>query len=120
MRRPPPCVGAPRNEHNQVVGNTSSRNGTSGQGDGIKLFTTPSAVAPGRDTIADNVAADNATNGIAIDGPGVDGASGNQVLRNRAQANGGYDGADGNPTCGGNVWAQNDFGSVNQPCVRDG
>lgn len=113
-------MGAPRNEHNQVVGNTSSRNGTSGQGDGIKLFTTPSAVAPGRDTIADNVAADNATNGIAIDGPGVDGASGNQVLRNRAQANGGYDGADGNPTCGGNVWAQNDFGSVNQPCVRDG
>lgn len=119
----PPCVGAPLNEDNEIVGNTSGRNGTSGQGDGIKLFTTPNAVAPARTTIADNVADDNATNGISIDGPGVAGGPGNQVLRNRASGNsGGFDGFDGNtsPACGDNVWADNDFGSVNQPCVRGG
>jgi parallel beta-helix repeat protein len=116
----PPCVGAPLNQQNEIVGNTSSRNGTSGEGDGIRLFSTPNAVAAARNNITDNVANDNRTNGISIDARGVDGGTGNQVLRNRAARNGGFDGFDGNtrPACDANVWAQNQFGSVNQPCVR--
>ncbi|MCA1706750.1 MAG: right-handed parallel beta-helix repeat-containing protein [Actinobacteria bacterium] len=114
------CAGSPPNENNEISKNTSIGNGTSGQGSGIKLFSTPSAVAPRRNTIADNVTDDNATNGISVDsgGPGV-GATENTIIRNKAHGNRVYDAADGNTDtpCDANVWKDNDFGTVNQQCV---
>jgi len=44
------------------------------------------------------------------------------VSGNSAHDNGGFDGFDANvePGCGSNVWEDNDFGTVNQPCVQGG
>jgi Right handed beta helix region len=121
MMSQPQCVGSPPNEGNEVARNTCNGNGRSGQGSGIKLFSTPNAVAPTRNTITDNVADNNATNGISVDsgGPGV-GATENTIARNKAHGNRRYDGLDGNTDrpCDANVWQNNDFGTVNQPCVR--
>jgi hypothetical protein len=78
-------------------------------------------VAPTGNTITDNVTDNNATNGISVDagGPNV-GATENTIARNKAHGNRRYDGADGNVgrPCDANVWQDNDFGTVNQPCVR--
>ena len=121
MMSVPQCVGSPPNEGNEVARNTCNGNGRSGQGSGIKLFSTPNAVAPTRNTITDNVADNNATNGISVDsgGPGV-GATENTIARNKAHGNRRYDGLDGNVDrpCDANVWRDNDLGTVNQPCVR--
>lgn len=117
----PQCVGSPPNEGNEVSNNTSNRNGTSGRGSGIKLFSTPNAVAPSGNVITDNVTDDNATNGISVDsgGPGV-GANRNTLTRNKARGNAVFDAADGHTDspCDANVWTANDFGTVNQQCVR--
>ncbi len=117
----PQCVGSPPNENNEVARNTCNGNGSSGQGSGIKLFSTPNAVAPARNSITDNVTDNNATNGISVDsgGPNV-GATENTIARNKAHGNGRYDASDGNTAtpCDANVWKDNDFGTVNQPCVR--
>ena len=112
----PPCVGAQANEGNRILGNTSHDNGRSGTGDGIRLFSMPAPVAPTRTTIADNVTNDNATNGISIDAR----ATNNTCTSNRAHGNGRFDGNDGNtePACDANRWEGNDFGRVNQPCIR--
>src|SRR3712207_9242918 len=97
----------------------SNGNGTSGAGSGIKLFSTPNAVAPKGNTITDNVTNNNATNGISVDsgGPNV-GATENTIARNKAQGNRRYDASDGNVgrPCDANVRQNNDFGTVNQPC----
>ncbi|MDQ4134113.1 MAG: right-handed parallel beta-helix repeat-containing protein [Actinomycetota bacterium] len=112
----PPCTGSPPNEGNQIASNTSNGNGTSGRGSGITLFTMPNPVPPARNSIVDNVADNNRTDGVSID----QGSTGNDVRRNRAHGNGETDGYDGNttPPCGANVWESNEFGMVNQPCVR--
>jgi nitrous oxidase accessory protein NosD len=114
------CVGSPPNQHNEISGNTCNGNGTSGQGDGIKLFSLPNPVSPTGTTIADNVADDNATRGIAVEGGAAKGATGNRVSGNSAHGNGLFDGYDGNtgPACDANAWDGNELGSVNQPCVR--
>ncbi len=114
----PPCVGTPPNEDNHIEGNTANGNGTSGRGSGIRVFCMPLPVAPVRTSIVENVADDNAWYGIGIDAPPLRSA-GNQAVRNRAHGNGQFDGSDGSlmPPCGANVWDQNDFGTVNQPCV---
>ena len=110
------CAQTPPNEDNEIAENTASHNGTSGRGDGIKLFNAASPVGPTRNTISGNVANNNATYGISVD----EGAAENRLARNRARANGQYDGYDGNvsPACDANAWEANDFGLVNQPCVR--
>ena len=56
--------------------------------------------------------------GIALDGLPLR-APGNSAMRNRGRGNGEFDGSDGTlmPPCGRNVWDDNDFGTVNQPCV---
>ncbi len=117
----PECVGSPPNEHNQITANSSHRNGTSGRGDGIRLFTVANPVAAAHTSIIDNVVDENTTNGIGIDAVGNNnpGPTENEVMRNRGHGNGAYDGYDGNvnPQCGSNTWEGNDFGSVNQPCV---
>ena len=114
----PPCVGTPPNEDNEIVGNTANGNGTSGRGSGIRVFCMPLPVAPVRTSIRDNVADGNAWYGIAIDAAPLRSA-GNEALRNRARGNGQFDGSDGAlmPPCAANTWDQNDFGTVNQPCV---
>ncbi len=111
----PPCVGAPANEGNRIIGNASNGNGRSGTGDGIRLFSMPAPVAPTRTTIQDNVTNDNATNGISVDAR----ATNNTIRGNRANGNGRFDGNDGNtgPACDRNTWEGNDFGTANHPCV---
>jgi nitrous oxidase accessory protein NosD len=114
----PPCAGTPPNEHNEIAGNVSNGNGRSGRGCGIRLFSMPLPMPPVHNVVRDNVADDNASYGIALDGLPLR-AAGNQVLRNRAHGNGEFDGSDGTlmPPCGRNVWEGNDFGTVNQPGV---
>jgi len=114
----PPCAGTPPNERNEIAGNTSSGNGTSGRGCGIRLFSMPLPMPPLHNVVRDNVADDNTSYGIALDGLPLR-APGNQAIRNRAHGNGEFDGSDGTlmPPCGRNVWDANDFGTVNQPGV---
>ncbi|MDQ3898289.1 MAG: right-handed parallel beta-helix repeat-containing protein [Actinomycetota bacterium] len=114
----PPCVGTPPNEHNEIAGNTTSGNGTSGRGCGIRLFSMPLPMPPVHNVVRDNVADNNTSYGIALDGLPLR-APGNQAIGNRGRGNGEFDGSDGTlmPPCGRNVWDGNDFGTVNQPCV---
>jgi hypothetical protein len=114
----PPCVGTPPNQHNEIADNIASRNGTSGRGSGIRVFSMPLPMPPVHNSIHDNVADDNAWYGVAIDNVPLR-TPGNQALRNRAHGNGEFDGSDGTlmPPCGKNTWEGNDFGTVNQPCV---
>lgn len=114
----PPCVGTAPNEHNEIAGNTTTANGRSGRGAGIRLFSMPFPVPPAHNTLRDNVADDNATYGIAIDGVAL-GSPGNTAVGNRGHGNGEFDGSDGTlmPPCGRSIWEGNDFGSVNQPGV---
>jgi parallel beta-helix repeat protein len=111
----PPCGGTEPNRYNRIVNNTSNENGTSGRGDGIKVFTMPTPIPPANNTVTDNVANNNTTNGICFDG----GTVANRASRNSAHGNGQYDGFDGDtdPACGSNTWTANDFDTVNQPCV---
>ena len=117
----PPCVGTPPNEYNEIVENTANGNGTSGRGSGIRVFSMPLPMPPIGTTLRANVANDNAFYGIAIDALPL-GSAGNAAIGNRARGNGEFDGSDGRlmPPCGPNVWADNDFGTVNQPCVSAG
>jgi hypothetical protein len=117
----PPCVGTPPNEHNVIAHNTTSANGTSGRGCGIRLFSMPLPMPPVHNVVHDNVADDNASYGVALDGLPLR-APGNHAFRNRGHGNGEFDGSDGTlmPPCGKNVWDANDFGTVNQPCVSKG
>ncbi len=115
----PPCAGTPPNEHNEIAENVSSGNGRSGRGCGIRLFSMPLPMPPAHNTVRDNVADDNTSYGIALDGLPLR-AAGNRALRNRAHGNGEFDGSDGTlmPPCGRNVWDANEFGTVNQPGVE--
>jgi parallel beta-helix repeat protein len=110
------CGGTPPNERNEIADNHCADNGTSGRGDGIMLFTVPNPVPPTRNSISANVTDNNATNGIAVG----EGSLENRISANRGRGNGQYDGYDGNthPPCATNVWEDNDFGLVNQPCTR--
>ena len=115
----PPCVGTPPNEHNEIAHNTSNGNGRSGRGCGVRLFSMPLPMPPIHNIVRDNTTDDNASYGIALDGLPLR-SPGNQALRNRAHGNGEFDLSDGTlmPPCGKNVWAGNDFGTANQPCVE--
>ncbi len=114
----PPCVGTPPNEHNEIAGNTSNGNGTSGRGCGVRLFSMPLPMPPVHNVVRDNVADNNTSYGIALDGLPLR-SPGNQAIGNRGRGNGEFDGSDGTlmPPCGKNLWADNDFATVNQPCV---
>jgi len=114
------CAGTPGNEGNEIAENMCHRNGTSGQGSGIRLFAVPQPVAASKTKITKNVANDNVTFGIAIDAAGAanPGPPKNKVTGNSGRGNGQFDGYDGNtPACGSNVWEGNDFDKVKQPCV---
>ncbi|MFN2607572.1 MAG: right-handed parallel beta-helix repeat-containing protein [Acidimicrobiales bacterium] len=117
----PPCAGTPPNEHNEILANTSNGNGRSGRGCGVRLFSMPLPMPPVHNVVRDNVADDNASYGIALDGLPV-GSPGNTATGNRGQGNGEFDGSDGTlmPPCGRNMWDANRFGTVNQPCVSRG
>lgn len=110
------CTGTPPNERNEIADNHSNNNGTSGRGDGIMLFTVPNPVPPMRNSIVGNVTDNNAGNGIAVG----EGSLENRISANRGRGNRQYDGYDGNthPPCATNVWEDNDFGLVSQPCTR--
>lgn len=114
----PPCVGTPPNEHNELAGNTANANGTSGRGCGIRLFSMPLPMPPVHNVVRDNTADGNTSYGIALDGLPLR-SPGNRAVGNRAHGNGEFDGSDGTlmPPCSRNVWEDNDFGTVNQPCV---
>jgi len=118
------CAGTPPNEGNTITANMSHNNGTSGKGDGIRLFAVPQPVAPAHNAVSGNVANENMTYGIAIDANGAanPGPPENKITGNSAHGNGEFDGYDGNtsPSCGTNTWDGNDFGTVNQPCVSAG
>ncbi len=114
------CAGTPGNEGNEISGNMSHSNGTSGQGSGIRLFAVPQPVAASKTKITENVTNDNRTFGIAIDAVGNanPGPPKNKVTGNSGRGNGQFDGFDGNtPACGSNKWDGNKFAKVNQPCV---
>ncbi len=110
------CAATPPNEQNEIARNTANHNGVSGRGDGINLFHVSSAVAPTQNTVTHNTADHNGTYGVAFDA----GTSKNKAAGNRGRGNGQFDGFDGNtdPACGANAWEANNFGLVNQPCVR--
>jgi len=48
------------------------------------------------------------------------GAVNNTLNANRGTANADHDGHDANPNCDNNIWTANIFGTVNQPCVKNG
>jgi parallel beta-helix repeat protein len=113
------CTGTPGNEGNEISKNASHRNGTSGNGSGIRLFSVPAPVAATKTTVADNVTNENTTHGVAVDaaGAGTPQPFGNRLTGNQGRGNLQFDGFDGNATCGSNTWSGNDFVKVNQPCV---
>ena len=76
-------------------------------------------MAATKTTISENVTNDNATNGISIDAAGqaTPKPFHNKITGNQGKGNGGFDGFDGNATCGSNTWDGNTFVTVNQPCV---
>jgi uncharacterized protein YegP (UPF0339 family) len=114
------CAGTPGNEGNEITRNMSHHNGTSGQGSGIRLFAVANPVAPSNTSVTDNVTNDNVTNGIGVDTVGNANPSPpkNKLSGNSGKGNGQFDGFDGNtPACGSNVWENNDFATVNQPCI---
>ena len=115
----PECAGSPPNEGNEITSNISNGNGTSGRGDGIRLFTVANPVAAAHTTISQNITDNNKTNGISIDAVGSNnpGPTENKVIGNSAHGNGAYDGFDANVRCGTNTWQDNDFGEPNQKCV---
>ena len=117
------CVGSQPNEGNEITSNLSHRNGTSGQGSGIRLFCVANPVAAAKTTVTGNEANENRTHGIAVDAVGnaQPGPTENTLSGNSAHDNAQFDGFDGNltPPCGTNTWDANDFGRVNQPCVAN-
>jgi hypothetical protein len=117
------CAGTPGNTGNEISNNMSHKNGTSGNGSGIRLFSVANPVAATNTVITGNVTNDNTTFGLSIDavGGGTPQPTNNRASRNQAHGNAQFDGFDGNtPACGSNVWENNDFGTVNQPCVGSG
>ncbi len=115
----PECAGSPPNEGTEITSNICTGNGTSGQGNGIRLFTVANPVAAAHTTISQNICDNNKTHGVGIDAIGSNnpGPTENKVIGNSAHGNGGYDGFDGNVRCGTNIWQGNDFGESNQRCV---
>lgn len=115
------CVGSLPNEGNEIAENLSHRNGTSGQGSGIRLFCVANPVAATNTTIKGNETNENRTHGIAVDAAGnaQPGPTNNVITGNHAHGNAQFDGFDGNltPRCNANTWEANDFDRVNQPCV---
>jgi parallel beta-helix repeat protein len=114
------CTGTPGNETTEITKNMCHKNGTSGNGSGIRLFSVAAPVAPVKCTITDNVTNDNMTNGISIDAAGAATPTPTQhtITGNSGKGNGQFDGFDGNtPACGSNTWNHNVFAKVNQPCV---
>lgn len=117
---------------NTIAGNTTSNN----YGGGIEVvgpFPGSGEVGVGGNTIAGNVANDNVLDGIIL----AEGTVDTTVAGNQAHGNGwdkaliaqlnaqdpyvvwtGADGADLNPGCADNVWSRNQFGTVNQRCVK--
>ncbi len=144
----PTCETTPGpNADNVISGNEVRRNGfgplgdgsfvPSGAGDGILVYTTPvgrrhlgAGYAPGTGTLIErNNVRGNARHGIIM----FPDANGNTIRNNTAVGNGalgrGFDGIDRNfagssrlppdtPDCGTNIWLNNRFGTVNQPCVN--
>jgi len=121
VNRETQCAGSRPNKGNEIADNLSHKNGTSGQGSGIRLFCVANPVAADGTTVKNNEANENRTHGISIDAVGnaQPGPTKNKVSGNRAQDNAQFDGFDGNltPKCNSNTWEANEFGRVNQPCV---
>ena len=61
------------------------------------------------------------TNTTNVETEAAPGAHDNVLLRNRGVDNGEFDGFDGNlePPCDNNRWFENQFATVNQPCVAE-
>ncbi len=117
---------------NTIAGNTTSNN----YGGGIEVvgtFPGSGEVGAGGNTIVRNVANDNLLDGISLG----EGTVKTTVAGNEAHGNGrdkaliaqlnaqdpyvvwtGADGADLNSGCADNVWLANQFGTVNQRCVK--
>lgn len=117
---------------NTIAGNTSSDN----VGGGIEVvgpFPGSGEVGVGGNTIVGNVVNNNVLTGIIL----AEGTVDTTVSGNKAHGNGrdkaliaqlnaqqpfvvwvGVDGADNNPGCASNVWSANQFGTVNQKCVK--
>jgi len=136
----PPEINSPQNIDTLISGNDINHNGVArvltdpevGQlgGDGIFNRCFNGSFVPGcptRTTIVGNQVNNNQNHGIAIGK-----SQGNTIIGNTALGNGGgtttdyasdppyTDGFDENtnPPCDANVWLDNRFGTVNQPCVR--
>lgn len=115
------CIGSKPNDGNEITDNLSGKNGTSGEGSGIRLFCVANPVAPANTVVKGNTTDGNTTHGIEIDAVGAaqPGPTHNMVSGNKGHDNGQFDGFDGNltPACNNNAWEANDFGRVNQACV---
>ena len=115
------CIGSKPNDGNEISGNLSHKNGTSGQGSGIRLFCVANPVAAANTIVKNNTTDGNTTHGIEVDAVGnaQPGPTNNKISGNSAHGNAQFDGFDGNltPACNTNTWDANTFGRVNQPCV---
>jgi parallel beta-helix repeat protein len=101
---------------NTISGNTSTANWEHGI-----FLGGPDSVPATLGTNATNVVNDNRVDNNHVDGVHVSlGALNNALFNNQGQGNGGFDGADYNPSCDNNSWQHNRFGTVNQPCVASG
>jgi len=96
-----------RSDGNRILQNTADSNGKDGIGIGLAIRTGPGQVP----------VLDEAGNLVTVPGSG---ARDNLLDHNRGTGNNRWDGADENPACGSNLWWQNRFGTVNQPCVGAG
>jgi|GEM_PF-1286591 len=121
---------------NSIIGNTSSNNAR----DGIFVAPTGDPAIAAHNTVNQNAVNNNGRDGVHVDGivtqcpagqsnpnppfnclvPVVffrPGSTNNTLISNNGTGNAHDDGFDGNPSCDQNLWQQNIFGTVNQPCV---
>lgn len=112
--------GAGRNTGNVIDANTVTGNGfgllAARPGDGIRAFARANDT-----TITNNRVTDNAGSGIiiALNALSND-ITGNIATNNARQAAASaprFDLQDDNPSCDANIWANNVYGTANQPCV---
>lgn len=102
------------NRNNDIRNNFVFGNGALLNGHGIAL-----GIGPGEDpdnnTVTGNFVRNNRVDGIHVVLTSIN----NSITANQASGNGRWDGADMNPNCDNNLWEDNVFVAVNQPCVLD-
>ena len=110
-----PAEGDNLNRNNKITNNFVFGNGYGpNRGHGIALGIGPGD-DPDNNTVKGNFVRNNSLDGIHV----VLSSINNAITNNQASGNGRWDGADLNPNCDNNLWEENVFVTVNQPCVLD-